>query len=829
MRKSKLLLTVFAGATFAIVLSGCKPKPKPDTFTYRTYSSALASNWNPHSWETNADDGVLSYLSEGFVSLAPLDTEKGLYQWVYDLAESITDVTRTSAAALGKYVFDGEEEANAYLDSLDEDNPGQYVYQIKLRENLKWHDGTVINADSFIESGKRLLDPDMINYRANLYYDGNSAIAGAKNYVFQGSKAFFDNLASGDHKIKGDDDLKLEDGVFVQKENGLGIFIALNHSLQYLNGYTLKDYVDAYGAEAFDMPSWEAVVAKVETEGDDAFKLKLTEENLNLFKAFLDNSEPWGESGDYWINYAYVEEEFPEATFDEVGLYKVDDLTFNYVMATPLVESEALVSFTSSWLVHEELYDANIDRTGELVVTKYGTNLKNTASYGPYVLKTLEANKQMVFERNEHWHGYEKVDGRLTSTTLFEVNGQKVPQYAPDKIVIDVLSDAAAKAQFLAGNLTTYSPTASELSDYTLSDALYQVDETYTMSFFFNAKLENLQQMDQNEGNINSVVLSHKSFRKGMSLGIDRAEFVTKTAAYKPAYSLFNSLYYYDVWNNPDSRYRDSEPAMQAIVDLYGVEYGEGKPYATLKEAYDSINGYNLSEAKRLMKEAHDALVADGIYTSGEEIKIRIAYAKGPIQSDELAQVALLNKYINAAIEGSGFGKVTFEAIGNLEDRYGDVPDGKFAIGYGAWGGAAFYPFSNMEVYANPDKYGVNEIGMWDPRTETLTVEFDDFEDTMTWQQWSGALSGSGKYVNAPNELKLKILAFLEREYLDKFFRIPLATSTASFLLGFQVSYITNEYNIMYGFGGLRLLKFNYSDAAWAAFVKQNGGQIDYK
>ena len=46
----------------------------------------------------------------------------------------------------------------------------------------------------------------------------------------------------------------------------------------------------------------------------------------------------------------------------------------------------------------------------------------------------------------------------------------------------------------------------------------------------------------------------------------------------------------------------------------------------------------------------------------------------------------------------------------------------------------------------------------------------------------------------------------------------PLAGSTSSFLLGFQVSYITEEYNIMYGFGGFRLMKFNYSDADWESF-----------
>lgn len=827
MKKSKTMLLV--PLSLALVLVACGEAPQ-DTFTYRGYASALASNWNPHSWETNADSGILGYLSEGLVSLAPKDTEQGVYQWVYDMAESITDVTTTSPEALVQYVGFSEADAADYIASIPEGDPGKYVYQIKLKDGLKWEDGTVINADSFIESGKRLLDPAMKNYRANLYVSGESAIAGGLGYYYQGSFVFLDNSLAG--IVTGDADVVLEGGVYVQVANGLDVYIGLDQPLDYLGGDTLKYYVDAYGDQIFDMTLWAELLTKVsnDPEAEDAYQLSLTEANLNLFKSFLVNSAGWGEDATYWVNYAFVEQEFPEFSFDNVGLEKVDDLTFNYVMATPLDESQAFVSFSSTWLVHPAKYDEFKDTTGALTVSKYGTTVENTMSYGPYRLSSLQTDKQMVLTRNENWHGYEIVDGVVTSTTDFEVNGQKVRQYQADSVIIDKLTDAAAKQKFLSGELSEYAPTASELSDYTLSDALYQVDETYTMSLFFNSNLDDLKAMDLNEGNQNSVVLSERSFRKAMSLSIDRAEFVTKTAAYKPAYSLMNNLYYYDVWNDPTSSYRRSDPAMEAIVGLYGVEYGVGKPYATLEEAYNSINGYNLTEAKNLMKAAHDALVLSGDYVTGQPIKIRVAYSKGPLESDQLAQIALLNKYLNAAIVGSGFGAITLEGVGNLEDRYGAVPAGKFAIGYGAWGGAAFYPFRNFQVYADPDQYTIHEGACWDPKTETLTIEFDGFEaKTMTWQAWSKALVGDGPFANKSNEIKLKITAILEREFLDKYYRIPLAGSTLSFLLGFQVSYITEEYNIMYDFGGFRLMKFNYTDAAWAKFVQSNGGQIDYK
>ena len=337
--------------------------------------------------------------------------------------------------------------------------------------------------------------------------------------------------------------------------------------------------------------------------------------------------------------------------------------------------------------------------------------------------------------------------------------------------------------------------------------------------------------MDKSKGNTNSVVLSNETFRKAMSLSIDRAKYVTATSGYKPAYSLLNNLYFYDVYNDPSSRYRDTDEAMQAICNLYGVEYGEGKTYKTLKEAYDSINGYNLTEAKNLMKTACDELVAAGLYTKGANIKIRVAWKAGALDSGDQKCIALLNEFVNAALEGSGFGTITFEAVANLDKRYEDVPKGEYAIGYGAWGGAAFYPFRNFQVYMDPANYDIHEAGCWDPTSVEWTLKVNGEDVTMTCQDWSNCLIGTGKYANASFDVKLSILAQLEEKYLETYYRIPLCGTTACFLLSYKVNYYTETYNIMYDFGGIRLMKFQYDDAAWAEFVKNNStnGQLNYQ
>jgi oligopeptide transport system substrate-binding protein len=289
-----------------------------------------------------------------------------------------------------------------------------------------------------------------------------------------------------------------------------------------------------------------------------------------------------------------------------------------------------------------------------------------------------------------------------------------------------------------------------------------------------------------------------------------------------------NHLYHYDIYNDPSSSYRKSEQAMQAIVNLYGVEYGEGKLFETLEEAHDAITGYNLTDAKALMKQACDELVAAELYTAGAEIKIQIGWAKGALTADDEAQCDKIEQYLNAAIAGSGFGAITLEPIGNIPDRYGDVPAGNYAIGYGAWGGAAFYPFRNFQVYMDPEQYDINEAGCWDPKTTKLTLTINGEEVEMSYYEWCNSMVDGGKYANADNETKLTITAALEENFLKLYYRIPLAITTVCSLNSYKIDDYTDTYNIMYGFGGFRIMDYNYTDAEWADYVAGVGGELDY-
>ena len=130
------------------VFAGCKSDPRKNVvggnYTYNSYTTALGTNWNPHTWETSADDSILSYLSSPFCTMSILDSENGVYQWVYDMATSIEDVTAANQADLTKYNCVLPEGQTA------ETTESGYVFEIKLNEKACWQDGTPINADTYI-------------------------------------------------------------------------------------------------------------------------------------------------------------------------------------------------------------------------------------------------------------------------------------------------------------------------------------------------------------------------------------------------------------------------------------------------------------------------------------------------------------------------------------------------------------------------------------------------------------------------------------------------------------------------------------------------------
>ncbi len=774
----------------------------PKEYTNHSYATALADNWNPHTWEMNSDDAIRRYLMTPWVDTTIGNSEEGEYQVIFEAATSIEDVTKDHQDDLDKYGCSLPEGKTS------SDITEGYVYEIKLNPDICWQDGTPIAADDYIYSMQQLLNPEMMNYRANNYYDGDYAVAGGRKYYYSKTAGYYVPY------------LTVYDSLDAAVEAG-------DVLIDCWGFWGAEGYVDADGNE---VPQYVNITDETAYSADGA-----GDDEFSGAALYNDYGEYFATPGSGYEAYAVVWQDNADlgAGFDVVGFYKVDDYTLRYVgQQASEYNLMVLGQLDGSFLVYKDLYESLKDTTGDLVTSSYGTSLETSMSYGVYKLESFQEDKQMVLTRNEKWFGWETAeDGSLVAYTPFEVDGQKVQQYQTTKIVIDVMTDDAAKQAFLKGELDSWTPSSADLSTYSLSDKMYKAPETYTERLFFNSNLDALKEMDKSKGNTNSVVISNEKFRKALSLCIDRSEWVGKTPGFVPAYAILNDLYFYDFYNDPKSKYRSTDAAKQALCNIYGVEYGDGTAYKTLDDAAASINGYNLTEAKNLMAEACEELSSAGLYNKGEDIHIRVAWMAGAIDSDAESQVALIQDYLNAALDGSGFGKATLEPLGNLTSpsRYEAVPQGEYAIGYGAWGGAAFYPFTMFQVYCDPSYTSIHEAGCWDPATETLTLNVEGEDVTMTWQEWSGCMAGNGKFAAASQDTKLKILAGLEENYLEKYYCIPLASMTTCSMDSYKVQSYTDEYNVMYGFGGIRLMTYNYDDAEWAEFVASQNGTLSYE
>ncbi len=834
------------------------------TYTLHDYMGATPTNWNPHTWETNADSTIASYAEMGLVDVS-IAANGVDFEWVYEMADSITDVTsQYTDKQLGGVAV------------VPEDVTEGQVYRIALNKNAKWANGEAITADTYVESMKRLLDPKMQNYRANTYYMGDTAIKNAKKYFNAGAPIYVP-VASDDGYVD-IDSLDLEDDSYYFSLSKASYFLGL--SLDDLFGDTgYKSYWSTFDLPDFDEDGnlqyeeaedgdyvlvdgeyLEYDAENPEHEGLDRYDIvtysfydkyaeigetpfgviKIDDIDTLIDELAIINGRFGDDNPEAWKEWVYYHDGYgAEYAWENVGLLKVDDYTIDYVLETGSASSEFyfLVSMTSNWLVYAPLYDSLKSQVGELFTTTYGTSVDTYMSYGPYKLSSFQKDKQLKFEKNNQWYGWN--DGKH--------NGQ----FQTTDIVIDVVTnDATAENMFLAGQIDSLGLNSTQLAKYRTSEYLQKTDQTYTFRFVFATDKTKLSALNAKYGGGNLKILSYSDFRQALSLSIDRTKFAAQaTGGYKPAYSLYSSLYYYDIENDTSSIYRRTDEAMQAICDLYNVAWGAGTNYPTLKEAYDSITGLDVAQAKALFQQAYTAAKEAGDYVDGDTVVIHcMASAAQELTEDDLAQERLLNEFVTAATVGTGLeGKVSFVFQCGSSTRYDDIAAGTIEMIRGAWGGAAFYPFSSIRVYTNP-RYmkGLNKVHEscgWDPRNVNLTLTYDFDKDgdedevTMNLEQWSDSING-GLYdeendvwtVPAYNDpsAKLYIMAKLELSVLESYQCIPWATETACTLFSKKLHYATLDYNIMYGYGGIRLMTYNYSDAEWAAYVQSQGGTLNY-
>lgn len=780
MLKRVLVLAMAAAMTLSLAACG-GAKDDNASYTYNVYMEASPTNWNPHTWEMNADSEIMSYIEMGLVDVQI--AEDGVnFEWVMEMAEDINDITATYA---DKAKWGITEDAGR-------------VWEIKLNKAAQWADGTPINADTYVYSMQQLLSSEMKNYRAGNYVSGDSSIVGAEGY--------FNNDRVGQTKY-----------VNAVSEAGIATadkyYLNVNESCYFLGG-TFKEQTDKYAATYPDFATIAAYDGKGYVEVTEEIKTAMK----NIAQLFGDTNP------DAWYEFCFVADGLVEETkWEDVGLVKVDDYTILYITNLPIDEFNFFTACTSNWIVYKDLYEAGKSTSGNLTATNYGTAADKYMSYGPYKLASFETDKQFVLEKNDKWYGYtdKKHEG----------------QYQTTKVVYQIVADHNTQLQlFNQGKLDSVGLTADDMAKYKMSDYLLQTDQIYTFRWIFATDLEKLKalEVEANDGS-NKRVLAYDDFRKAISYSMDRAKFCTEaTSAYKPAFVLLNSLYYYDIANDTNSIYRNTDEAKKAILDVYDVKYDEN---TDLDAEVAKITGYDVEAAKKLFQSVYEQAKKDGNYTDGQEIIIRCcASAAADLSAEDKTQETLMNEFVKAATVGTGFeGKISFKFESGRPARYDDVAAGKIEMIRGAWGGAAFYPFNAMRCYTDAEYAGtIHESCGWDPTTATIEITYDFNKDGKaetvkdTYFNWSVGIAAGGKYANDINA-RLHVLAIVEASVVKEYQCIPWASETACSLYSMKQEMGTTSYNIMYGYGGIRHMTYNYTDAEWEKFVANEGGTLSYE
>ena len=838
------LLVMLLAAAMLLSIVSCKPKKQDEgtgtttlptqnqenpeilkghkdskMYTYNTYTAVSPSNWNELTYQDNNDTQIMSYISSSFFTFDFNYDEDGEiipgdFVVKYDAATDLQDVSATVDAKWG----------------VPKDGKG-YAYQITLREDLKWDDGTPITAADFVYTMKEQLNPLFQNYRADSFYVGSTILVNAQNYVKQGQLSW--EPADGIYtEYSADIDSKLiftlappveadpEKGIEAKPEVALRTMMGFpaSYSAAACANYLVTNYL---GGSAFTVEAAAAMEGKTFAE----------------IKADADLKAAWDALIGWWqtepneeLHFFITQYEFPVVNFEDVGIYAADTYDLVIVLAKPLdlLKEDGSLSYKAAYnmaslpLVHRTKFEnTKVEPTegNDLWTSKYNSDVATTASWGPYKLESFQAGKQYVLVRNDNWYGYN-----------MEENDDL---YQTDRIVCDTIEEYnSAWLAFLAGKLDGIGIDVSIADDYKGSDRAYFTPDDYIQSLQLQSDKAQLAARES-EG-VNKTIMSYADFRNAISLAINRADFAAQTTTSSlQGFGIFNSMHYYDVANG--KAYRESDEAKKVLCEVYNVDYTK---YPTLDAAVDAITGYDLTKAKELFTKAYNDAVAAGDLKAGD--KVVLTMGSSIINEVVQRRFDYIANALKAAVVGTPLeGKLEFDQKEFGDTWSDDFRSGMYDICMGGWTGAAWDPGYFLLAYLSPDyMYSM----AWETNTQTMTFTMKgvgedggDITETMTLLEWYDCLNGgsSAEYDWSSNALeesqRLQLIAALEKEVLKAYYTVPLYYNFAASLLSYKVDYITYEYNTFMGYGGMKYMTFNYDDAGWAAEVAKYNGELNYK
>lgn len=546
--------------------------------------------------------------------------------------------------------------------------------------------------------------------------------------------------------------------------------------------------------------------------------------------------------------------------FKQVGIRKKDDYTIRLLLNKSITKLNLYFSLTGNWIVKTDLYKKLTQTTssGTKNTTYASGSVNNYKSYGPYKLVEYVEGSSMRMVKNDNWYGWN--------------DGKHEGQFQTEEINTTIITNHnTALNEFMAGRLDDIDLTVNDMGTYGSSKRKMTTPESYTQKISFNSSWTKLK---ARQGiNENKTILSNKDFRKGLSLYINREDFVKNATSGSSAFTgLLNDLYL--VNNATGDKYRDTEQGKGVYNAVYGelggselnINNGELTNKKTMApDRYGNNDELAILYVAKAIKDEL-ANTTEGSLSSGDQINLEFRVYDASSDNTKGAMSYLSSRWsdlIEKACE-----KLTDLGIANLtrssgskfkltvqtdQDYYTSAQNGGYDMIFSIWGGSVIDPYNLMEVYCSKDFTKCAEYGFKGHQADadnTLTISYTDsstgeeitanhtfdawFNEMIDGDEFNEAQYGDDvkedddnyeAWYNAHNN-KLNVLAGLEAGIINRWEAIPLASRGSSSLLGFKVEYATKSYVTLAGYGGLRFMTYNFTNEGWDSQVSQKGGNL---
>ena len=826
----------------ATMFVGCAEKPVEQVTLkqaeYNTTTQTMPSNWNEFTYADNNDTQIMSYIGSSFFeydykfeedkkfnadgSINKAGIVPGAYTTNYSAATKLEDVTSSVDA---KWGYTDEQKAE-----------GGYAWKITLRDDLKWDDGTAITAEDFEYSMKELLDPAFMNFRANTYYD-TLMIKNSKVYFFQNTEGSYESIATQGYAT-------VQEAIDAGEEVYAPIWTM----------WGTEGYIDAEGNECpeYVLITDETIYSMDGTDSADADAIS----GAALYASYAAYMEP----GNGYDACVYVENTNRNVAWEDVGIYAIPEENaivlclekpYSFLKEDGSLSVWAPYYFSSLPVVKKDLYESckiAPAAGATLWTSNYNSSLETTASWGPYKLVEFEAGSHFKLVKNENWYGW-NMEQYKNQYNITAINTRKVEEFATKWM------------GFLNGTYDDASLQTENVADYLDSKYVYFTSTstgTFGMQLF--SDLSKLKDSENNNG-----ILAIQEFRHAFNLALNRSDIVEKIwpGSSVPCFGLLNVAYYYDIENSPEledgGQYRNATVAKEGILRAYGyTQDAEGLWSSgdltglSTDDAYSTLTGYNPTVAKEKMKEAIAILLADPeAYGYDATKNITLVYGSSSDSDKQRFRASYLQDVLNdltAGTELEGKIEVVFDASAGAQWAEA-FRSGATQIGFGyGFNGNAFNPFDIIGAFVNPDD-DLNYHMYWDTSAidMTLTMPAGEYEGagetiTMSVQNWYYCLNGLAATENqaktynwgegfAPVDARLMILSALEELTIKESRSVMLIADGGGSFLGAKFSYFSEDEHTFMGFGGMRYMEVNYTDAEWAAYVAENNNDLsaEYK